>query len=155
MIHWTIHPFQELSPVAIHAMYKLRVDVFVVEQTCPYPEVDDADLTALHVLGHDETAEVIAYARILPTGPDGLPHIGRVVVHPDHRGHGLGHRLMQEVLDRIHALSGSSRAALAAQQHLQGFYERHGFVRAGPAYTMDGIAHVDMVRDERDLSVKA
>ncbi|MBX2973589.1 MAG: GNAT family N-acetyltransferase [Flavobacteriales bacterium] len=145
-IQWTFHRFEALRPVEIHALYKLRVDVFVVEQNCPYPEVDAEDLAAMHVLGVKPDAGLIAYARIIPPHADGLPHIGRVVVHRDHRRNGTGHALLSAVTDHLIATHGSARSALAAQHHLQRFYERHGFAPVGDVYDLDGIPHVDMVR---------
>jgi len=59
---WTIVPFEELSVRDLHAVLKLRVDVFVVEQTCPYAEVDGQDPQATHVLGKDDAGTLIAYA---------------------------------------------------------------------------------------------
>ena len=144
-MQWTATNFDALPPISLHAMFKLRVDVFVVEQACAYGEVDEADLSAVHILGHED-GMLAAYARILPAAPDGLPHIGRVVVHPAYRGHGLGHALMERVLEELRTLTGDTRAALAAQEHLQGFYEHHGFIGTGPVYDLDGIPHVDMVR---------
>lgn len=144
---WSVRSFDELAPIMIHAMYKLRVDVFVVEQTCIYPEVDDGDLSARHVFGLDASGDLVAYARILAPGNDGLPHIGRVIVRQDSRGRGLAHELMSVVLSEVQAMTRSTRAALAAQVHLQAFYEQHGFVASGATYDLDGIPHVDMVRD--------
>ena len=145
-LHWTASTLDELAPRSIHAIFKLRVDVFVVEQECAYPGVDDADLIALHLLGHVADGRLVAYARILPAGPDGMPHIGRVVVHPAFRDRRLGHTLMEQALEVLRSRTGSTRAALAAQEHLQGFYSRHGFVATSAVYDLDGIPHVDMER---------
>lgn len=145
-IIWRIHHFNELQPALIHAMYKLRVDVFVVEQNCPYPEVDAYDLTATHVLGMLQD-ELVAYTRIIPPGQDGLPHIGRVIVRADRRGEGLAHELMSTVIAELERAYRSARSALAAQSHLQGFYETHAYSRTGAPYDLDGIPHVDMVRN--------
>ena len=42
--------FSELTARELHSIYKLRVAVFVVEQNCPYQDVDDLDLDAIHVM---------------------------------------------------------------------------------------------------------
>lgn len=145
---WNVKPFHALSLTELHDLIRLRVDVFVVEQNCPYPELDGQDRGAQHVMLHDAKAELIAYARILPPQEDGLPHIGRVVVRADVRGKGLASRLMQKALDVVHELHGSKRSALAAQAHLERFYAQHGFHRSGEDYLLDGIPHVDLRRDE-------
>jgi ElaA protein len=147
-INWFFHPFHDLPPALIHAIYKARVDVFVVEQVCPYPEVDDDDLGSIHVLGM-HAQDLVAYARIIPAKEAGeLPHVGRVLVTAPHRGQGIAHRLMDVVNDELRRMFGSARSALAAQSHLQGFYEAHGHVRVGEVYDLDGIPHVDMVRND-------
>jgi len=144
-MEWTLTPFSALSPADIHAVFALRSNVFIVEQRCPYPDVDDLDLAALHLLGRKPDLGLVAYARIIPPAVDGIPHIGRVVVRADHRGTGFGHALLRVVLDHLQHRYGSPRSALAAQQHLQAFYERHGFRTTCEAYDLDGIPHVDMV----------
>lgn len=144
-MEWTLAPFHALRPADIHAVFALRSNVFIVEQRCPYPDVDDLDLDALHLLGNKPDMGLVAYARIIPPTGDEVPHIGRVVVRADHRGQGLGHELLRVVLDHLQHRFGSPRCALAAQQHLQAFYEQHGFRTTSDAYDLDGIPHVDMV----------
>jgi ElaA protein len=146
--HWSVKPFAALSVHELHDLLRLRVDVFVVEQNCPYPELDGQDREALHVMLHTTSNELIAYARILPPHGDGPPHIGRVVVRENARGGGIASHLMEKALEVINDQYGSRRSALAAQAHLERFYARHGFVRIREDYLLDGIPHVDMRRDE-------
>jgi ElaA protein len=145
-MNWTIRTLDELSARELYELIRLRVDVFVVEQNCPYAELDGLDLNAHHVLGHDEEGRLMACARILPPEHGGLPHIGRVVVHPAVRGKGLAHELMTTALDALHRIHGSRRSELAAQAHLEAFYAAHGYERTGADYDLDGIPHVDMRR---------
>ncbi|MBL7951166.1 MAG: GNAT family N-acetyltransferase [Flavobacteriales bacterium] len=144
---WTIRSFEDLTVQQLHDLLRLRVDVFVVEQHCPYPELDGADHDATHLLLHDASG-LVAYARVLPPGTDGLPHIGRVVVRMDRRGQGIASALMQQALTVVEARHGTKRSALAAQAHLERFYAQHGFRRTGADYLLDGIPHVDMRRDD-------
>lgn len=145
-IHWRTVPFDALTPHEVHDLLKLRVNTFVVEQRCAYPEVDGRDPEALHVLGTNEAGQVVACARILPAPPGGLRRIGRVVVHPDLRGSGIAHQLMDHALNTLQERFGSRRSMLSAQAQLEGFYSSHGFARTGPDYDWDGIPHVDMER---------
>ncbi len=145
-IHWRTVPFDALTPHEVHDLLKLRVDTFVVEQRCAYPEVDGRDPEALHVLGTTEAGQVVACARILPAPPGGLRRVGRVVVHPDLRGSGIAHQLMDHVLNTLKERFGTRRSMLSAQAQLEGFYGSHGFTRTGPDYDWDGIPHVDMER---------
>lgn len=143
---WSTRTFEELTNRELHDLLRLRVDVFVVEQRCAYAEVDGRDPAAIHVLGLDGTDEIVAYARILPAKGDEPPHIGRVVVHRDHRNKGLASQAMHRALEILKDRTGSTHAVLSAQAHLEKYYERFGFLRIGPTYDWDGIPHVDMER---------
>jgi ElaA protein len=135
----------DLDPSTLYALLKLRVDVFVVEQACAYPELDgrDTEPDALHVWLERGGAPA-AYLRILRDA-DGAARIGRVVVAKDARGDRLADRLMAAALDLI----GDRPAVLEAQTYLAEFYARHGFVATGPEYLEDGIGHVPMRRPGR------
>lgn len=146
-LSWTCKPFAQLTLVELHDLLRLRTDVFVVEQACAYAELDGRDPGALHLLGRDAGGTIIAYARILPPEEGGLPHVGRVVVRADQRGHGIATALMTQALNALKEQYGSCRSELAAQAHLEAFYGRFGYVRQGPDYPWDGIPHADMRRD--------
>ena len=135
--------FTELDPATLYAILRLRIDVFVVEQECAYPELDgrDDEPGALHLWIADE-AGVAAYLRMLEE-PDGGVRIGRVAVATRARGAGLAGRLMLEAIDRLD----DRRSVLDAQTYLVEFYERFGFVTAGPEFVEDGIPHVPMRRE--------
>lgn len=146
-ILWNAKRFNELTVDELHDLLRLRTDVFVVEQACAYAEIDGRDPAAIHILGRTTQGDLIACARILPPDDHGLPHVGRVVVRADRRGHGIAGDLMQFALQELQRAHGSRRSELAAQAHLEKFYERFGYVRQGPDYPWDGIPHVDMRRD--------
>ncbi len=143
---WSVKLFDTLTVLELHDLLRLRSDVFVVEQQCIYPEIDGQDPSAMHILGIAPKGELAAYARILPPQTDGVPHLGRFVVHPDHRGSGLGHALIRVALAEAARWTGRTASALAAQTHLEALYAQHGFERSGADYDWDGIPHVDMVR---------
>ncbi len=135
--HWA-----DLDPQVLHDLVRLRVDVFVVEQACAYPELDgrDTEPGTEHVWTTDSVG-VSAYLRVLDdTG--GVRRIGRVVTRPDVRGSGLSARLVAEVVGH----EGSTPLVLDAQAHLTGFYARFGFEPTGPQFLEDGIPHVPMRR---------
>ena len=133
----------ELDPITLHDVVRLRVDTFVVEQHCPYPELDgrDVEATTEHVLWDDERG-LAAYLRVLAEA-GGAMRIGRVVTRPDARGAGLAARLVADVVAR----HGDRPLVLDAQAHLTGFYARFGFRPIGPQFLEDGIPHVPMRRD--------
>jgi ElaA protein len=133
--------FAELDAATLYALLQLRVDVFVVEQHCPYPELDgrDREPHTIHLwLEHDGAPS--AYLRILED--PGAARIGRVCTAPAHRGGGLSGRLLAAAL----ALVGDRRCELSAQSHLARFYGRFGFQVTGPEFVEDGIPHLPMAR---------
>jgi ElaA protein len=135
-------PFERLDIGTLYALMRLRVDVFVVEQTCPYPELDgrDTEPGTRHVW-HSVDGRPVGYLRIMDE-PDGGARIGRVCVDRSQRGTGLARRLMTAALDRI----GERTCVLDAQSHLAGFYAGLGFQPDGPEFVEDGIPHVPMCR---------
>ena len=139
-------PFAELTPFEVYGLLRLRVDVFVVEQECPYPELDGRDVEpATEHLWFEADGpsgpEIVATIRLLDDG--GSRAIGRVATAAGSRGQGLSARLIEEGI----ALSGDLPITLGAQAHLEGWYERFGFRRSGPGYVEDGIPHVPMRRE--------
>lgn len=136
----------DLDPLTLHDLVRLRVDVFVVEQQCAYPELDgrDVDPRTWHVWlpGDAGGPGVAAYLRVL-SEPDGSHRVGRVVTHPSARGAGLASTLVEAVLAR---LGEDAVVTLEAQSHLVGWYARLGFEVAGEDYVEDGIPHTPMRR---------
>ncbi|WP_337183007.1 GNAT family N-acetyltransferase [Shinella sp.] len=139
-----VRRMESFSAVELYALLKLRVDVFVVEQACPYPELDGKDADALHLrlLVDGETA---AYARIWRP-ENSAPRIGRVLVSPDHRGRKLGEALMREAIHACEAHFPGMPIELSAQSHLLQFYRSLGFFPTSEEYVEDGIPHIDMRR---------
>jgi ElaA protein len=134
--------FAELTPFEVYALCRLRVDVFVVEQECPYPELDGRDVEPATVhLWAEVDGEVAATIRVLDDGATRA--IGRVATAPAARGQGLAARLIEAGI----AMCEGVPVTLGAQAHLKGWYERFGFRRSGPGYVEDGIPHVPMRRE--------
>ncbi|MEU6023192.1 GNAT family N-acetyltransferase [Micromonospora sp. NPDC047134] len=141
--HLRIAGFADLDARTFHDLVRLRIDVFVVEQECAYPELDGRDLEpGTRHLWLARDGAVLAYLRIL-ADPDGVARIGRVVVAPSARGAGHAGRLLAAALAEI----GDRPCVLEAQSHLVDFYARHGFTVSGPDYVEDGIPHTPMRRD--------
>ncbi|HEX4579355.1 MAG TPA: GNAT family N-acetyltransferase [Candidatus Dormibacteraeota bacterium] len=134
--------FHELSPRTFHDIVRLRLDTFIVEQNCPYHELDGRDVLpeTIHVWAEAEGG-VVSYLRMYP-GDDGATWIGRVVTAPSHRNRGLGVQLMTG------ALAMASRPVrISAQARLEAWYARLGFVRCGDDFMEDGIPHTPMRLD--------
>jgi ElaA protein len=134
--------FAELDASTLYAILRLRVDVFVVEQACAYPELDDRDLEASTVhLWTSDDAGPTAYLRVLADGDRW--RIGRVCTRADARGTGLAADLMRAALNRL----AGRPVVLDAQAHLAGWYGRFGFQPNGPEFVEDGIPHLPMRRE--------
>ncbi|WP_199583136.1 GNAT family N-acetyltransferase [Blastococcus sp. TF02-9] len=134
--------FADLSPFEVYRLCRLRVDVFVVEQQCPYPELDGRDLEpATEHLWFEVDGEVAATIRVLDDGATRA--IGRVATAPAFRRAGLAARLIEQGI----ADHGDVPLTLGAQAHLEQWYERFGFRRSGAGYVEDGIPHVPMRRE--------
>lgn len=140
-------PFDSLSAKELYRILKLRSEIFIVEQECPYQDLDDKDYDALHMTLYTDD-ELIAYARILPVGVSyaEATSIGRVVVKKKYRGLGLGKMLMNLAISRCIDLDPRSPIQISAQSYLEKFYQELGFSNTGKYYLEDGLPHQEMIR---------
>lgn len=138
-----VKSFDQLNRQELHAIYYLRTKVFVVEQKCPYQEVDKHDLNALHVFVEDK-GEIKAYARVLPPGETFKEaSIGRVVVL--NRGQGDGERIMRVAIGVAYDHFDADAIRIEAQTYAIGFYEHLGFKVVSDEFDDAGIMHVEML----------
>lgn len=144
-VNWTIKHFSELTIDEFHDLIQLRTNVFVVEQNCPYPELDGKDKNAFHLIGHNSN-QIIATARILPKGVSYANDvaIGRVVVDSKYRKNKFGDDLMIHCIHFITSKLQTTDIRISAQKHLEHFYNKHTFISTGKEYDEDGIPHVEM-----------
>ena len=141
-----IKKFDELTARELYDVLKLRQDVFVIEQTCIYPDMDGCDFVYHHALMRNQAGELIGYLRILPPGQTfDTVAIGRVLVREDARGRGAARQLMTEALNFIRDTLMQRQVKLSAQQYLIKFYESLGFAAISEGYVEDGIPHIDMM----------
>lgn len=139
---WNIKKFEQLTNRELFDIYKARVLVFVVEQECPYPEVDDADLNCLHIwTQHNQGVQ--AYCRLI-LEEDGI-HLGRVLVEQSQRKSGLGRILVAKALEVIEERYPNVPIHAQAQAYLEKFYEGFGFKAISDVYLEDDIPHIDML----------
>lgn len=143
-MQWFKKSFHEIPIDELYQIIKARVDVFVVEQACPYEELDNCDQEAIHLFLKVNN-EIAAYLRTLPKGRT-FPEvsIGRVLVVKKYRGHGYAKMIMQQAIDFIAEEWQETTIKIQAQTYLQSFYESFGFQQISPAYLEDGIPHIDM-----------
>lgn len=146
-IAWRVETYAELSLDRLYAILAARAAVFVVEQDCPYQDLDGLDRFGLHVCAwHGE--QLLAYARVLPAGHRfAEPSIGRVLTVDAARRTGLGRELMRRSIDIAAGAFPGSGLRISAQQYLERFYAGFGFRTVSDPYPEDGIPHLEMVRD--------
>lgn len=146
---WQNKTFAELSTNELYDLLKLRIDVFVVEQTCFYPDLDNHDRhpDTRHFFCYQNDT-MCAYLRILPKGLTYQDYIsiGRVVIVSSARGTGLGHDLMDAALIECKRSFAQDTVKISAQEHLEIFYNKHGFERVSDMYLEDDIPHIAMLK---------
>lgn len=134
----------DLDTATLYELLLLRVQVFVVEQRCAYPELDGKDLLddTRHVW-LEVDGQVICTARLLEEHTGGEQfRIGRLCTLPQYRGQGHTKRVLQAALAEV----GSTPCVIDAQSHLVEMYAGYGFVADGEKFVEDGIDHVPMRR---------
>ena len=142
---WSCKAFKELSLDEFHDIIQLREIVFVVEQDCPYLDVDGKDKEALHVFGEYE-GNIVATTRILKPGKSyDEVAIGRVVTSPTVRGMGMGKQLMEESMKFVKLHFGKVPIRISAQTYLLRYYKSFGFIETGEEYLEDNIPHFEML----------
>ena len=145
MISFITKSFSELSTLELYELLQLRAEVFVVEQNCPYLDMDDKDQKSFHVLGYDK-GKLVACTRLVPQGVsyELEPSIGRVVTHPSVRKLGYGKLLMEYSMKETKERFNSTIIVIGAQQYLDRFYRELGFIPEGEMYLEDNIPHRTM-----------
>jgi len=133
-------PFASLDPLTAYSLWKLRQDVFVVEQEAAYPDLDGRDLdpATRHVVMENDDGVVLGCARVLDDGQEW--RIGRVALHRTVRGQGWADQIMQAALQ----VCPDRDVVLDAQSPLAGWYGTYGFVVTGLEFLDDGIPHLPM-----------
>lgn len=170
----TAAPLAALAPLDVHALYKLRVDVFVHEQATPYAEIDDTDAqpSTIHLLAWEDTGQtqdptprLLGTARLFPaTIPDpeaantrgtaessdsptlDVVQFGRFALLPEARGTGLGPQLIDAALQFAATARPGTPVYLEAQSPLTGYYGRFGFSVCGEPFDEDGTPHTPMIK---------
>ena len=146
MVVYHIKTFSELSVSELYKILKARIDVFIVEQNCPYPELDGYDDKAIHFWA-EEDGEILAYCRIFDKNIKyHEASIGRVLTTENARGKNLGRQLMKYAVEIIENRFETSEIRISAQDYLLKFYEEFGFGDTGKKYLEDDIPHTEMLR---------
>lgn len=150
MITWEWSNFENLSKEKFIEILRVRQEVFVVEQDCPYLDIDGLDEHSWHLVAWDASKEkyhAVAYLRVVhPTYKYNEPSIGRVLTVESTRGTGLGKELMTHAIKYIEQEYPHQSNRISAQQYLEKFYQSFGFTAVSDVYDEDGIPHIEMIR---------
>lgn len=150
MIEWQWSAFDAIAPADLYQVLQKRQDVFILEQTCLYPDLDGLDQQAHHLLGWrmaDGRRELVAYLRCLAPGAKYTEmSLGRILTASSARGSGVGRELVAQGIAHAERQHPGQRIRIGAQQRLERFYQDFGFVTLSAPYDEDGILHIDMLR---------
>ena len=138
-----VKKFSELSTEELYSILELRVAVFVVEQNCPYLEIDGLDRDAVHVW-LEEDGRILAYLRVMDRGVESEHvSIGRLLAAERRKGYGT--RILSEGVRVAKEYFGADSIYLEAQVYAKGLYEKQGFRAVSEEFLLDGIPHVKML----------
>lgn len=140
-----IKKFEELNIDEIYDILRVRSEVFVVEQSCSYQDLDQKDKNAFHIY-FTEDNEIVAYLRVLDKGVlFDEAAIGRVLT--TRRRCGLGTQILKEGIRAAKERFGAESIVVEAQTYARGFYEKQGFRQISEEFLEDGISHIKMRLD--------
>lgn len=154
MMTWKMKKFNELNTREVYEILKLRNEVFIVEQKCPYADCDGKDMKAYHLF-LDNGGEIAAYLRILKRGVfyDEIS-IGRVLVNSKYRGRGFAREMMEKAIRFVQEQLNENEIRIEAQAYLIDFYKSFGFKQVSQVFLEDNIPHIEMLYKESVLRVK-
>lgn len=135
-----IKSFDELTKEELYEILRLRVDIFVVEQECPYPEIDGKDYDAFHIYLENQ-GQILAYSRVYEE--EGEVHIGRIISKERRKGHAT--LILKEAIRVACENYQARKIVIEAQTYAKSLYAKVGFVEDSEIYLLDGIEHVKMV----------
>lgn len=144
-MNWITKHFQDLTLQELYDFLTLRSEVFVMEQACPYQDVDGKDADAYHIMGY-EAKKLVAYCRVLKAGVSyDEVSIGRVLVNASARKSGLGRTLMERAVHFALDELDEPSIRISAQAYLKEFYTSLGFKQVSQVYLEDDIPHIEML----------
>jgi ElaA protein len=152
VLHWKVFRYKQLTVDVLYEILQLRSEVFVVEQDCPYQDLDHKDQFSQHLCGYNDKGELVAYTRIIPSfyGDDTYSSIGRVVVRKDSRAFQFGRHMMKIAIQLVKTSYPDKQVAISGQHYLEKFYMSLGFKTVSDIYLEDGIDHVRMILQEEN-----
>ena len=137
------HDFADLDASLLYEVLRFRQAIFIVEQNCAYPDLDEVDQCAHHLLLRADRV-LAGYLRLIPNPDERRVAIGRVAVAATWRRQGLARELMAQALARSRRDYPAYLVTVSAQTYLTTFYASLGFRPTSPPYDDYGVPHIDM-----------
>ena len=138
-----VKSFSELSNLEIFEIFRVRTQVFIVEQNCPYQDIDEIDKTCQHVFMKNQLGEVVAYSRVFNRLFDKkISQIGRVLTIV--RGENLGYKIFDQAIKVAFDELDAEKIYIEAQVYAIDFYKKFGFEVVSEEFLEDDIPHVKM-----------
>ena len=134
-----IKKFRFKDEVLMKKAHKIRYDVFVIGQNCPVELEWEFEEESIHFLLIENDIP-LATARHRKT--DNGFKLERFAVLNSERGKGLGHQILQAILNDL--LDFKGLIYMHAQVDVIPFYEKMGFVKQGKQFEEAGIQHFKM-----------
>ena len=142
-IVWKLKKWEELNKEELYEILRLRSEIFILEQECPYQDLDNKDMFSQHHFGKINN-KIVCYTRVFLNEEPNV--IGRLVVKKQFRNKGIGREIMRR---SIKIISKEKVIFISAQYYLKDFYESLGFIKKGKKYLEDGIIHIPMYLNSR------
>ena len=140
-----IKKFHNLDKFELYKIMQLRIEVFVVEQDCPYQDLDGLDEVGTHLWLEDE-GEIVSYLRINPANTRFKEvSLGRIVTKQSSRKKGLSEAIILKSLEIVQN-ENLGPVRISAQSYLEKYYAKFGFIKCSEEYLEDNIPHVEMLR---------
>ncbi|MCT3019917.1 GNAT family N-acetyltransferase [Pediococcus pentosaceus] len=139
-----VKKLDELSVQDFYQITEERIKVFVVEQNCPYQEIDTQDVKAYHLMLRDNQNNLVGYTRIIDKNSTQAT-FGRVLVPKRFRKNKYGRMLVQATIEKTQEIFPNKKITIQAQAYLEEFYKSFGFQPTSEIYLEDDIPHLDMI----------
>lgn len=138
-----VKKYNELTLDELYEIIQARISVFVIEQNCPYQDLDNKDKNAYHVILRDNNV-IKGYLRVLDKGVTFEEEsLGRVIT--TERGKGYSIIILKEGIKVAKEKYGAKKIRISAQLYAKGVYEKVGFKQVSGEYLEDGIPHIQML----------
>jgi ElaA protein len=156
-VQYRCKSFDQLTTEELYTILQVRELVFTLEQQVFYKDIDDKDQLCYHLIGYKNN-ELVSYCRInvsycrMNNAKSDSISFGRVLTPPHKRRQGFGVQLINQAIIVCKTLTNAD-ITIKGQAYLEKFYSDFGFKKHGEPYMYEGIEHIDMSLNTRDVNI--